>query len=113
MDAFTIGLVYRQLVHRTTCFLRRLVFTGNMEGIITSFRQGRHTQYDKQMIVEVDGVDSRDEAEELVGKDVSYNTGTKTIDGEVTSAHGNNGAVRVLFEKGMPGQSLAETVSIS
>lgn len=83
-----------------------------MEGIITSFRRGRHTQYDKQMIIEVDGVDSKDDAEGLVGKSVSYDTGEKTIEGEVTAAHGNSGAVRALFETGMPGQSLGSTVAI-
>jgi len=83
-----------------------------MEGIITSFRRGRHTQYDRQMIIEVDGVDSQDDAEDLVGSTVSYNTGKKTIDGEVSAAHGSNGAVRAIFEKGMPGQSLGQPVSI-
>ena len=83
-----------------------------MKGIITSFRRGRHTQYDKQMIIEVDGYDSADESEELVGKAVSWNTGKKTIDGEISATHGDNGAVRAIFEKGMPGQSLADEVTI-
>lgn len=83
-----------------------------MEGIITSFRRGRHTQYDRQMIIEVDGYNSADDAKDLVGKDVSYNTGKKTIDGEVSATHGDNGAVRAIFETGMPGQSLGQPVSI-
>ena len=83
-----------------------------MESIITSFRRGRHTQYDRQMIIEVDGYDSADDAEDLVGKNVSYNTGKKTIDGEVSATHGDNGAVRAIFETVMPGQSLGQPVSI-
>lgn len=83
-----------------------------MKGIITSFRRGKHTQYDRQMIVEVDGYDSADDAEELVGKSVTYNTGKKTIDGEISATHGDNGAVRAIFNKGMPGQSLAQPVEI-
>lgn len=83
-----------------------------MKGIITSFRRGKHTQYDRQMIVEVDGYDSADDAEELVGKSVTYNTGQKTIDGEISATHGDNGAVRTIFDTGMPGQSLAQPVEI-
>jgi large subunit ribosomal protein L35Ae len=64
------------------------------------------------MIIEVDGYNSADDAKDLVGKDVSYNTGKKTIDGEVSATHGDNGAVRAIFETGMPGQSLGQPVSI-
>jgi large subunit ribosomal protein L35Ae len=65
------------------------------------------------MIVHVDGVDSKEDAEELVGKDVSYNTGKRSISGEVRAAHGNSGAIRVLFETGMPGQALGKQVDIN
>lgn len=84
-----------------------------MRGVIASFRQGRHHTYNNQMIVHVDGVDSKEDAEELVGKDVSYNTGKRSISGEVRAAHGNSGAIRVLFETGMPGQALGKQVDIN
>lgn len=64
------------------------------------------------MIIVIDGVASREDAEKLVGKKVSYETGKKTLSGEVRSAHGNSGAVRVLFETGMPGQALGQQVQI-
>lgn len=67
------------------------------------------------MIVHVDGVDSRDKAEKLVGKSVVWVSPgklKKQIKGRVASAHGNKGAVRVIFEKGMPGQSLGTVVNI-
>jgi large subunit ribosomal protein L35Ae len=82
------------------------------QGIITSFRRGKETQYHKQMIVEVPDVETREDAKELVGKQVFYNTGKKRMEGEVTSAHGNSGALRVLFQTGMPGQSLGKPVKI-
>ncbi|MCB1084399.1 MAG: 50S ribosomal protein L35ae, partial [Simkania sp.] len=44
---------------------------------------------------------------------VVYNTGKKDITGEVRSAHGNSGALRVLFETGMPGQAIGKTVAIN
>ncbi len=85
-----------------------------MEGLITSYRRSRHTQTSDQMIVGVQGVDSRGNASKLVGKKVTFKTPSgKEIQGEVRGAHGNSGAVRVLFETGMPGQSLGAKVSIN
>lgn len=84
-----------------------------MEGTIVNFRQGRHTQTTNQMIIEVASLDSKEKAAKLVGKKVTFTTpGGKKIVGEVRSAHGNSGAIRVLFEKGLPGQSLTKKVTI-
>ena len=84
-----------------------------MEAIIVNFRQGRTTQKDNHMILQVAGVDSKDKAEKLVGKKVSWKSPAgKEIKGEVRSAHGNSGAVRVIFERGMPGQAIGSKVSI-
>ncbi|OVE75097.1 50S ribosomal protein L35ae [archaeon D22] len=85
-----------------------------MEGTIVNFRSGRHTQYDNQMIVVVSSLNNREEASKVVGKKVVYKTSSgKEITGEVRSAHGNSGAIRVLFEKGMPGQSIGAKVAIN
>ena len=84
-----------------------------MEGVIVNYRTGRHTQYDNQMIIKVASINQREDAAKLVGKKVVFKTETgKEIAGEVRSAHGNSGALRVLFEKGMPGQSKGQKVSI-
>lgn len=84
-----------------------------MEGIIASFRRGRHTQTTNQMIINANGVDNRDKAAKLVGKAVVWKSPAgKEIKGNVRSAHGKKGAFRVLFEKGMPGQSLMTKVKI-
>lgn len=83
-----------------------------MDGVIVNYRSGRHHQYGNQMIVNVVGVKTRDEAGKLVGKKVTYNTGMKDITGNVASPHGNSGALRILFETGMPGQAIGKTVKI-
>ncbi|MBS3102664.1 50S ribosomal protein L35ae [Candidatus Woesearchaeota archaeon] len=84
-----------------------------MEGIIASFRRGKHTQHNYQMIVKVDNVDSKDEAVKLVGRAVVWKSPAgKEIKGVVSKEHGNKGALRVLFENGMPGQSLGNKVII-
>lgn len=85
-----------------------------MEGTIVSFKRGRHTQTTNQMIIIVDKVDNRKKAAEFVGKNITWKSPSgKEIKGLVRSAHGNKGAIRVLFETGMPGQSLMNKVSIS
>ncbi len=82
-----------------------------MKGRIVNYRQGRHTQNPYQMIVKVEGVATRGQAEELVGRKVVWKTPTgKEIAGKVTGTHGNKGAIRVRFEKGMPGQAIGSEV---
>ena len=84
-----------------------------MEGTIINFRGGRHTQYDTHMIISVNGVDVKEKAAPLVGKKVTWtNEKGNAIVGKVASAHGNSGAIRAIFEKGMPGQSLGKKVQI-
>ena len=84
-----------------------------MEGIIVNFRGGRHTQYNNQMIIEVEELKDREKAKSVVGKKVSWlNEKGNSINGKVASAHGNSGCVRAIFEKGMPGQSIGKKVNI-
>jgi large subunit ribosomal protein L35Ae len=84
-----------------------------MEGIIVNFRGGLHTQYNDQMIVQAEGVDSKEKATKLVSKAVIWTSPAgKDIKGEIRSAHGNKGCLRVLFEKGMPGQAIGSKVKI-
>lgn len=64
------------------------------------------------MVIYPEGTDNREKAQKLVGKTVEYDTGKKVMKGKITSAHGNKGAVRVLFESGMPGQAISKSVKI-
>ena len=84
-----------------------------MEGVIKNFRRGRTTQKTNHMIVYLDDVSSREKASGLVGKEVVWKSPKgKEINGKVASAHGNKGAIRVIFEKGLPGQSLGTKVEV-
>jgi large subunit ribosomal protein L35Ae len=84
-----------------------------MEGIISNYKGGRHTQSSNQMIVVVEGLDSKEKAAALVGKKTVWTSPAgKEIKGEVKSAHGNSGALRVAFETGMPGQAISTKVKI-
>ena len=84
-----------------------------MNAVISNFKQSRHTTHGNQMIVIMKEVSTRDDASKLVGKKVIWTSpAKKEIKGEIRSAHGNSGAVRVLFETGMPGQAVGSKVKI-
>ncbi|MBU1975148.1 MAG: 50S ribosomal protein L35ae [Nanoarchaeota archaeon] len=83
-----------------------------MEGKISNYRMARHHFTGNQMVVVVDSVDTKEKAEKLVGKKVTFNTGKKDITGKITKAHGNKGALKVHFETGMPGQAIGQSVKI-
>ncbi len=85
-----------------------------MHGILKNYRRGRNTQHSTQYIVEVSGFETRAKASTLNGKKVTWkSTADKPIVGKIMAAHGNSGAVRVKFEKGLPGQAIGSQVSIA
>ena len=84
-----------------------------MEGTIVNFRGSRRVKRTNQMVVKVEGLDSKDKASKLVGKKAVWKTtGGKNMNGEVTAVHGNSGALRVRFDTGMPGQSIGQKITI-
>jgi len=84
-----------------------------VEGVIKNYRRGRHTQNPRQAIIEIAGIDSRSKAFSLVGKVVEYKTPSgKVIRGKILAAHGNSGAVRARFARGLPGQAIGTKVQI-
>ena len=85
-----------------------------MEGIIINYRRGRKSQTTNQMVVQVPGYD-KEKAKSLVGKKVVYvceGKNKKEITGKVSAIHGSKGAVRVLFDNGMPGQAIGAKVRL-
>ncbi len=84
-----------------------------MEGIINNYRRNRSSQNTKHLVVSVSDIDTKAKAVELIGKKVTFKTETgKDIIGEIKSTHGNKGCLRVVFEKGIPGQGLGQKVVI-
>jgi large subunit ribosomal protein L35Ae len=61
----------------------------------------------------VEGIENRAKATTLSGKKVTWtsNANTKII-GKIMAAHGNSGAVRAKFLKGLPGQAIGQRVQI-
>jgi large subunit ribosomal protein L35Ae len=86
-----------------------------MDGVISHFRGSYRRRKGNQLIIVVAGVDSENKANALVGKSVVWTAPGKNktqIKGKVSAVHGGNGAVRVIFERGLPGQSLGTQVKL-
>ena len=83
-----------------------------MEGKVVQFRRGRKRIHERHFLLNV-GTKSREEAGKFVGKDVVWTSPAgKEIKGKVSSAHGNNGLVRAIFEKGLPGQAKNDDIEV-
>ena len=86
-----------------------------MTATIIQFRRGRKTFKPRHFLIEIEGSNNREDASKFVGKTATWkSTGkeTKTITGKISSAHGGNGVVRAIFEKGLPGQAIGSEVEI-
>lgn len=86
-----------------------------MQGTIVNFRGSRRRKSERQMIILIEGLDKKEKAKELIGKNIAWTAPGKkktTITGKISAAHGNKGALRAIFERGMPGQALGEIVEI-
>lgn len=84
-----------------------------MKGTIVNFRGSYKTKHFSHMIIQIENF-SKEQAKKLIGKSVIWKSPAgKEIKGVVSDAHGRNGAIRAIFEKGLPGQSLGQKVDIN
>jgi len=83
-----------------------------MKGIVVQFRRGRHRIHERHYLLDL-GLSNRDEAKKYASKEVSWKSPAgKEIKGKISDAHGNNGLVRAIFEKGLPGQAMATEIDV-
>ena len=83
------------------------------KGKVIQFRRGRRTVHEKHFLIEIEKVTDRAEAEKFIGKDIEWKSPAgKIIKGKIAGAHGNNGLVRAIFEKGLPGQAITTEVEV-
>ena len=76
-----------------------------MKAKVIQFRRGKKRIHERHYILDVE-TKSRKEAGKFVGKEVIWTSPAgKEIIGKISSAHGNKGLVRAIFEKGLPGQA--------
>ena len=85
-----------------------------MEAVIMNFRQGRHHQKCNHIILRPKGINKKEDTSSLIGKEIVWKSPAgKEIKGKIAASHGNKGAVRAIFEKGLPGQCLGEKIDIN
>ena len=83
-----------------------------MKGIVVQFRRSRHRIKERHFLLDL-GLKDRDEAKKMSGKEVHWKSSSgKIIKGKISDAHGNNGLVRAIFERGLPGQAITESVEV-
>lgn len=84
-----------------------------MKGKVIQFQRGRQSWTPRHFLVEIEGISTRKEAEKMTGKNVEWKSPAgKIIKGKISVAHGNKGLVRVIFEKGLPGQAVTTEVEV-
>ena len=79
------------------------------------FRGSRDIKTGNHIILQIDSFETRDKAKSLVGKKVTWSVAGKkktVISGKIAAAHGNSGAVRAIFERGLPGQALGSVAVV-
>ena len=84
-----------------------------VKGKVIQFRRGRHIIHEKHMLIEIPECTNKEKAEKFIGKEVIWKSPAgKEIKGKVSGAHGGNGVIKAIFEKGLPGQSVGTEVEI-
>jgi len=77
-----------------------------------NYRIGIRTQMSRECLVQFTDIASVARASQLIGQKVVWKGENKKLFGKIVGFHGKNGAVRVRFKKGVPGQALGTTVEI-
>jgi len=82
-------------------------------GLIIGYRLGSNTQYEKQVLIRVDGINDSNMAAQLIGWRVLYrdNKGNE-YHGKIVRVHGNKGVVIAVFKPNLPGQARGGNVDI-
>ena len=77
-----------------------------------NYRIGIRTQMSHECLIQFTGVVSPAQAGQLLGKKVLWRGSKKELAGKIVGFHGKNGAVRVKFKKGLPGQAIGTSVEL-
>ena len=99
--------------------------------VMTGFRRNQANQYNNQAILNINEVNSVDDANFYLGKRVAYvykgqkrrrcfksrlvpsrRSNIRVIWGRVTRPHGGAGAVRAKFSPNLPGQAIGKRVRV-
>jgi large subunit ribosomal protein L35Ae len=85
------------------------------KGTVIQFRRGLKNFKPRHFLIEIPETNTREKASKFVGKKVEWKSTGKEpviITGKISSAHGNKGVIRAIFEKGLPGQAIGTEIEI-
>jgi len=77
---------------------------GKLQGAVVNFRTGPRTQSPKECIIQFPTIKNVGQAAKLIGRNVAWPVGKRTVRGKIVALHGKNGLVKARFRKGLPGQ---------
>ena len=74
----------------------------------------RHISKQNHIILVISGSTTKEKAQTHLGKEVVWTSPAgKKIKGKIAATHGNKGALRAIFTKGLPGQCRGGTVDVN
>ena len=78
------------------------------------YRRGlKSKQRSYQILLQIENVNSRDEASQYVGKQICWTSPSKRkYKGRIVGFHGGNGTVKVLMKKVPPSKAIGASVNI-
>ena len=82
-------------------------------GLVIGYRRGSNTQYERQVLLRIDGVSSRRTASSLIGWRVLYRDSKGNVyRGTIVGVHGGKGVVVARFKPNLPGQAIGGNVYV-
>uniref|UniRef100_A0ACD5T7K9 Uncharacterized protein n=1 Tax=Avena sativa TaxID=4498 RepID=A0ACD5T7K9_AVESA len=92
-----------------------------VRGTILGFKRSKSNQYESTSLLQIEGVNTKEDVSWYAGKRIAYVYKAKTkssgssircIWGKVTRPHGNSGVVRAQFRSNLPATSMGNKVRI-
>jgi len=82
-------------------------------GVFASYRRGKRTQRNKQILIRIEGIHNDNEAARFIGKRVVWKSTTgNRIDGKIVGIHERRGLIKATFRKGLPGHALGSKIIV-
>ncbi|XP_074592812.1 large ribosomal subunit protein eL33y-like [Curcuma longa] len=92
-----------------------------VRGRILGYKRSKSNQYENTSLVQIEGVNTKEEVNWYLGKRLAYiykaktkknGTNFRCIWGKVTRPHGNSGVVRAKFKTNLPPKSMGQKIRV-
>ncbi|XP_042387948.1 60S ribosomal protein L35a-3-like [Zingiber officinale] len=92
-----------------------------VRGRVLGYKRSKSNQYENTSLVQIEGVNTKEEVDWYLGKRLAYiykcktkknDSNVRCIWGKVTRPHGNSGVVRAKFKTNLPPKSMGQKVRV-